>query len=184
MIIGLVPGAMKPYHAGHHYLVKKAISECDRVIIYTTTKDRKSISGSAMKNAWDDLISPLLPSKVEVVFVNSPIGIVFNVLETANTNPHWTRNNVYRLYGGTEDANRFRSEYIRRKFPKIADRFVNVAKEEAHKYLRGLGDSPLAKGEWVRNSINSGNYIEFQNFLPEFLKPHAKNYLEILTQSM
>ena len=178
MIIGLVPGAMKPYHAGHHYLVSKAISECDRVIIYTTTKDRKSISGSAMKNAWSNLISPMLPSKVEVVFVSSPIGSVFNMLEAANNVV--CDDHIYRLYGGTEDANRFRSEYIKRKFPKVADRFVNVAKEEAHKYLRGLGDSPLAKGEWVRTSINSGNYNEFQNFLPEFLKPHAKDYLEIL----
>lgn len=181
MIIGLVPGAMKPYHAGHHYLVSKAISECDRVIIYTTTKDRKSISGSAMKNVWDNLISPKLPSKVEVAFVSSPIGSVFEVLENANNNYLFASNVTFRLYGGTEDANRFRKEYIQRKFPKVADRFVNVAKEEAHKYLRGLGDSPLAKGEWVRNSINSGNYSEFQNFLPEFLKPHAKCYLEILT---
>ena len=178
MIIGLVPGAMKPYHAGHHYLVSKAISECDRVIIYTTTKDRKSISGSAMKNAWDDLISPRLSSKVEVVFVSSPIGSVFNMLETASNVV--CDDHIYRLYGGTEDANRFRDEYIKRKFPKVADRFVNVAKEESHNYLRGLGDSPLAKGEWVRNSINSGNYNEFRNFLPEFLKPHAKDYLEIL----
>lgn len=177
MIIGLVPGAMKPYHAGHHYLVSKAISECDRVIIYTTTKDRKSISGPAMKEAWECLISPMLPSKVEVVFVKSPIGIVFEILDIANI---VCDDHVYRLYGGTEDANRFRSEYIRRKFPMVADRFVNVAKEESHKYLRGIGDSPVAKGEWIRNSINSGNYDEFRNFLPEFLKPHAKDYLEIL----
>ncbi len=180
MIIGLVPGAMKPYHAGHHYLVSKAISECDRVIIYTTIKDRKSISGSSMQKAWNSLISPRLPSKVEVTFVSSPIGSVFDVLENSNNNYLSASNVTFRLYGGTEDANRFRSEYIQRKFPNVADRFVNVAKEEAHKYLRGLGDSPLAKGEWVRNSINSGNYTEFRNFLPEFLKPFAKDYLEIL----
>jgi len=180
MIIGLVPGAMKPYHAGHHYLVKKAIDECDIVYIYTTTKDRKSISGSSMQKVWESLISPKLPKKVEVLFVTSPIGTVFDLLTMANDNPDETQDNVYRLYGGTEDAHRFRSEYIQRKFPNVANRFVNVAKEESHKYLRGSGDSPLAKGEWVRNSINSGDYNEFRNFLPGFLKPHAKDYLELL----
>ena len=61
MKIGLVPGAMKPYHAGHHYLTRQAIKECDRVIIITSEKDRKSISGSNMKKAWENLIIPLLP---------------------------------------------------------------------------------------------------------------------------
>jgi hypothetical protein len=133
-----------------------------------------------MQRVWNALICPMLPSKVEVTFVTSPVGAVFNVLETTDNNPSLTQNHIYRLYGGTEDANRFRDEYIRRKFPNVADRFVNVAKEESHKYLRGTGDSPMAKGEWVRNSINSGDYNEFRNFLPGFLKPHAKDYLELL----
>ena len=39
-IIGLVPGGMKPFHAGHNFLVQNALSECDEVYIFTSPKDR------------------------------------------------------------------------------------------------------------------------------------------------
>ena len=78
-IIGLVPGAMKPYHAGHHYLVEQAMKECDRVIIFTTAKDRNGISGIKMAFAWTNLIIPLLQN-VEVEFVISPIRAVWEFL--------------------------------------------------------------------------------------------------------
>ena len=83
MVVGLIPGAMKPYHAGHHYLVESAMRECDRVIIFTTAKDRKGISGIKMAFAWTNLIIPLLPN-VEVKFVTSPVGAVYKFLEEEN----------------------------------------------------------------------------------------------------
>ena len=41
MKIGLVPMAAKPYHAGHHELVKMAALQNDKVFVYVSTSDRK-----------------------------------------------------------------------------------------------------------------------------------------------
>ena len=81
MIIGIVPGAMKPYHAGHHYLVETALRECDIVNILTTRKTRKGISGDSMYEVGQHYIIPHLAStysdKINVNFVVSPIRTVY-----------------------------------------------------------------------------------------------------------
>jgi len=174
-IIGLVPGAMKPYHAGHHYLTEQAMNDCDEVIIITTTKDRNIISGAKMAAAWVQLIIPLL-SNVDVKFAISPIREVYNILKKENGDK---TGNTIRIYGGVDEINRFNPEKIKAKYPNITP--VNVAAEEADRYLRGVGPSPMAKGEWVRNAIQAGDFRKFREFLPEFLKPHAEEYLNILT---
>tara|TARA_B100001250_G_C19171956_1_gene517078 strand:+ start:4 stop:528 length:525 start_codon:yes stop_codon:yes gene_type:complete len=172
MIIGLIPGAMKPYHAGHHFLVEKALSECEHVIVFTTIKDRKGISGINMKQAWEEIILPVVP--VEVRFVTSPVGAVYKLLEPGPE----TKNNQYRIYGGTEDLSRFSSEMLQ-KYCDGTD-VCNVAQAQADQYLRGVGESPMAKGEWVRKAIEEGNFQAFKNFLPNVLKPLSEEYLQIL----
>ena len=177
MIIGLVPGAMKPYHAGHHFLVEKALSECDQVIIFTTSKDRGQISGMAMQAVWTQVIIPLIDPKVQVSFVSSPVGEVFNILEKENEAPTAV---TYRLYGGTEDLARFPGTYIKRKFPNVADRFVNVAESESGDYLRGVGESPMVKGEWIRKAMNTGNIEKFKSMMPVFLRSSANQIFNML----
>ena len=177
MIIGLVPGAMKPYHAGHHFLVEKASEECDKVIIITTTKDRKNLSGKKMKLAWDKLITPKLNNNTEVSFVVSPIGTVFDMMEEENKNPTCHQ---YRIYGGTEDRQRFNQDYIETKWPNIKNRFINVADARKGDFQRGVGLSPLAKGEWIRSSIVCRDSEKFRSYLPELLKPIAEEYLSTL----
>lgn len=171
MIVGLVPGAMKPYHAGHHYLVSKAILECDHVIIFTSTKDRKGISGENMMKAWEELIKPNIPA--EVRFVKSPVRSVWEFLNEESENE-----NVYRIYGGTEEIARFSSTNLSRWAEGV--NVINVAEKEASQYLRGAGPSPMAKGEWVRTAIENQDFIAFKDYLPGFLKPVAQRYLEIL----
>ncbi len=172
MIIGLIPGAMKPYHAGHHFLVEKALSECDHVIVFTTTKDRKGISGANMKKAWNEIILPVVP--IEVKFVRSPIRAVYEFLEPRPG----IENDEFRIYGGTEDLARFSTAQLKRYCDGVD--VCNVAEEESGEYLRGVGESPMAKGEWVRKSINDGNFDAFKNYLPNVLKPFAEKYLNIL----
>ena len=174
-IFGLVPGAMKPYHAGHHYLVQQAIKECDVVVVYTSTKDRKGISGLNMQKVWKQLILPKM-YPVSLKFVVSPVGSTYDFIIEAHDNGS---NDQIRIYGGTQDAKRFPIDNIRKRWPKA--NVVNVADEENAQYLRGQGDSPNAKGEWVRNAIQAGNHQQFREYLPEFLKEHANEYLRILT---
>lgn len=172
--IGLIPGAMKPFHAGHNHLVQTAIIECDRVIIFTSLKDRGIIKGEKMFEAWQKVIIPLLPSKVEVISVRSPVRGVYDYFE-------WNRDadTSYRIYGGTEDVTRLSKARIHQYYPDI--NVVNVAEENPDAYERGSGytETP-AKGEWVRNSIQAGNLKEFKSYLPAFLKPLAKEYLQVL----
>ena len=103
--IGFVPGAMKPFHAGHNHLIQRAIIECDHVIVFTSLKDRGIIKGERMHKVWQDLIVPLLPEHIEVVGVKSPVGAVYDYLEW-NGDP----SKIYRIYGGTEDIARLSNQ--------------------------------------------------------------------------
>ena len=168
--IGFVPGAMKPFHAGHNHLIQKAIAECDKVIVFTSLKDRGIIKGDNMYKAWQEIIVPLLPNHVEVIGVRSPVGAVYDYLEW-NGDPSVS----YRIYGGTEDIARLSNARMLQYYPKLTA--MNVAESEPESFTR---DVVNAKGEWVRNSIQAGNLKEFKSYLPDFLKPHAKSYLQML----
>ena len=168
--IGLVPGAMKPFHAGHNHLIKTAIEECDHVIVFTSTKDRGIINGNKMLDVWDKLILPLLPQKIEVIAVRSPVRGVYDYLE-------WNRQpeRAYRIYGGTEDIGRLSKARMLQYYPNL--NVVNVAESSPESFTR---DVVHAKGECVRNRIQAGDSNKFKSYLPAFLKPHAKEYLDIL----
>ena len=172
--IGFVPGAMKPFHAGHNHLIQTALEECDKVLVFTSLKDRGIIRGEKMYKAWQELIIPLLPDHIEVIGVRSPVGSVYEYLE-------WNgdKNASYRIYGGTEDIARLSNARMLQYFPHLTA--INVAESSPEAYERGAGytETP-AKGEWVRNSIQAGDLKLFKSYLPAFLKPLAKEYLSIL----
>lgn len=123
-----------------------------------------------MLDVWDQIILPLLGQKIEVVAVRSPIRGVYDYLE-------WNRDPKvsYRIYGGTEDIARLSKARILQYYPGL--NVVNVAEENPNAFTREVVH---AKGEWVRNSIQAGNLKEFKSYLPAFLQPHAKKYLDIL----
>ena len=168
--IGFVPGAMKPFHAGHNHLIQRALTECDQVIVFTSLKDRGIIKGEKMYKVWQDIIKPALPTHFEVHAVKSPVGSVYDYLE-------WNgdRTKAYRIYGGTEDIARLSNARMLQYYPHL--NAINVAESEPESFTR---DVVHAKGEWVRNSIQAGNLKEFKSYLPAFLKPLAKEYLDIL----
>ena len=168
--IGFIPGAMKPFHAGHNHLIQTALSECDRVIVFTSTKDRGIIQGDNMFQAWQELIVPLLPNHIEVTAVRSPVGAVYDYLKSHGNSAH-----AYRIYGGTEDIGRLSKARMLQYYPSL--NVVNVAEETPDAFTRGVVH---AKGEWVRDTIKAGDHEKFRSFLPDFLKPHAKEYLDIL----
>ena len=123
-----------------------------------------------MYKAWQELIVPTLPEHIEVIGVRSPVGSVYEYLE-------WNGDTSvsYRIYGGTEDIARLSNARMLQYFPKLTA--INVAESEPESFTR---DVVHAKGEWVRNSIQAGNLKEFKSYLPAFLQPHAKKYLDIL----
>lgn len=171
--IGLVPGGMKPFHAGHNFILQEALRECDEVILFTTVKDRGIIKGANMKRAWLDLIQPLLPRLDTVTFVKSPVGAVYQYLQDEGV-----PDNEYRIYGGVEEVNRFRPEYIAKNYPDLT--IVQPAAEDPQKYSRSTATGVPVSGTKTRKAIEAGNFELFKSYLPHFLKPHAKEYLRIL----
>jgi len=183
MKIGIVPGAMKPYHAGHHYLVESALAECDMVTILTTKKNRKGISGDSMYEVWTNYIIPHLQEKhgtnIQIRFVVSPIRTVYEDfierLEAEGSDGH-----KYRIYGGTEDNGRFQSHVMAKKYPTAALYITNVAEAKSESFQRGTGKSPMAKGEWIRQAITENNKKRFASMMPAFLQPNADEILKSL----
>lgn len=81
--IGLIPIAGKPVHAGHWKLIEMAAQNNDRVVVYTTAKDRNEpgefpINGSDFVYFWHDFFIPKLPSNVMVKFVDSPVRAILH----------------------------------------------------------------------------------------------------------
>ena len=78
MNIGLVPMAAKPYHAGHHWLVEKAASENDHVILFVSVSDRKRkgekpILGQDMVRVWQEELESIMPGNVEIRYGGPPV---------------------------------------------------------------------------------------------------------------
>ncbi len=183
MIIGIVPGAMKPYHAGHHYLVETALKECDIVNILTTRKTRKGISGDSMYEVWQHYIIPHLIStyseKINVNFVISPIRTVYeDYIERLERDGY--DGNTYRIYGGSEDSGRFHSSTLGKKYPTAMKHVINVAEEKSEQFQRGSGKSPQAKGEWIREALIKNDKSQFKLMMPGFLKNVSNDIMEIL----
>ena len=130
-----------------------------------------------MRTAWEELIIPKLKDTVKVSFVRVPVGGVYEIFEDEEESPTL---DTYRIYGGTADMVRFPQKYLERKFPNVAGRIVNVAAENQNDFERGRGPSPMAKGEWIRKTIDSRNLREFQKYLPEFLKSSSDMYMSLL----
>ena len=171
--IGLIPGGMKPFQAGHNFIVQEAIRECDEVILFTSPKDRGFIKGENMKRAWLDLIQPLLPGLDDVRFVKSQVGSVYLYLEEEGV-----PENEYRIYGGIEEVNRFRPEYLERNYPDLF--ILQPATLDPERYNREGSSGVPVSGTKCRHAIEAGDLELFRSYLPPFLQDHAGEYLDIL----
>ena len=171
--VGLIPGGMKPFHKGHDFIVQEAIRECDEVILFTSAKDRGIIKGPNMVRAWNEIIHPLLPRIDRIEFVRSPVGGVYTYLETEGVSE-----NEYRIYAGIEEVNRFRPEYLARLLPDLF--ILQPATLHPERYDRTGSKGVDASATAVRNAIEVGNFQLFKSYLPDYLKPHSRSYLDIL----
>ena len=171
--IGLIPGGMKPFHKGHDFIVQEAIRECDIVILFTSAKDRGIIKGLNMAKAWKTIIQPCLTGLDRIEFVRSPVGGVYTYLETEGV-----PDNEYRIYAGIEEVNRFRPAYLAKHLPDLT--IIQPATLDPERYDRKGAKGVDASATAVRNAIDAGNLKLFKNYLPDYLQPRAKDYLDLL----
>ena len=182
MKIGLVPMAAKPYHAGHHWLVEKAASENDRVIVFVSVSDRvrkgeQPVYGKDMQRVWQEELEPIMPGNVEVRYGGAPVQKVYQEIgdgalaETTDT---------YFVYSDATDTVRNYPEKNRIKYmePLYGQGQVRFpAEENPGQFTRGEG-SPDVSGTAMRQAIQSCDIEAFRQGLPDGV--NAENVYGIL----
>ena len=102
MKIAIYPGAFKPPHKGHFFVVKQLVdrSDVDKVIIAVSQKDRGGVTSEQSLDVWE-IYKNLLGPKVETVLVpGSPVSYTFSQIKN---NP----DNQYVTAFGKEEGTRF-----------------------------------------------------------------------------
>lgn len=165
--IGLVPMSAKPFHEGHMSLVRKAAEECQEVIVYVSTSDRKrkgelSILGEDMKNIWVNILEKHLPDNTSCQYGGSPVRNVYVKLEEGLQENNLDK--TYAIYTGTEDANRYNSKYY-------ADMIDRVYIESLS---RGEDTMPIS-GTLMRQYLSNKDKESFMLGLPKELSLEEKS---------
>jgi len=167
-VIGLVPMSAKPFHEGHMSLIRKASDECNRVIVYVSTSDRKKkgefpIFGEDMKYIWENILEDSIKDKYPDVgfeYGGSPVGKVYEKLKEAN---NIQDENVYRVYSDIEDtAKRFPAKYKELYFGDLYNRgkVIFPAEESPESFTRGKGSADIS-GTTMRSYLSNGQEDKF-----------------------
>ena len=185
MKIGLLPMAAKPYHAGHHGLLKNAAKENDVVYLFVSLSDRKrkgemTIYGRDMERIWREKIEKILPKNVNVEYGGSPVGKVLELLDEAEKQylKVGFSKDVYSVYSDPVDTEknylmvrkRRDGSYASNKdvyFPTIYDECIVTFPAELNPrcFARGEG-MPDVSGTKMRKKIELGDVEGFSSDLP------------------
>lgn len=160
MLIGLYSGSFKPYHLGHHFVIKQAAQECDKVILIVSLMDRENVLGSDMAKIWKKHIIPHLPPNVETIFrEDSPVKHVFTILKARENLPASSYN--LKIYVGNDDKDRFSRSVLNGICPNLLlnneVEISNIARQ----------DTINISGTQIRNYIRNANFKEFQKYMPD-----------------
>lgn len=182
-VIGLVPMSAKPFHEGHMSLIRKASDECNRVIVYVSTSDRKKkgefpIFGEDMKYIWENIlqrsINKIFPN-VSFEYGGSPVRKVYEKLEEAND---MQTNNVYRVYSDVKDTTRnYSAKYREIHFGDLYNRgkVIFPAEESPESFTRGEGSADIS-GTTMRaylSNVPEDKFLFLDN-LPDEIEPNDK----------
>ena len=164
--VGLVPMSAKPFHEGHMTLIRKAAEECEEVIVYVSTSDRKKkgehpILGSDMKSIWDNILEIKMPSNVFCEYGGSPVRNVYIKLEEGLQEENLDKH--YAVYTGEEDAGRYSTKYFSDMIDRV--KIQTMARGE---------DTMAISGTLMRQYIADGNVDAFKAGLPTELSDTEK----------
>ena len=181
--IGLIPVSGKPYHAGHHYLVERAASENEEVILFVSTSDRKRkgefpIFGADMQRIWREELEPIMPSNVTVQYGGSPVRKVFETIGTACEIDGVQE--TYVVYSDPADTAQNYPQSQRDKYMQpLCDngQVIFAAEENPEAFTRGSG-SPNVSGTKMREALEQGKFEPFAAGMPQGV--NAQNVWNIL----
>ena len=174
--------AAKPYHAGHHWLVEKASSENDQVIVFVSISDRARkgefpVYGKDMQKVWKEELEPIMPSNVEVRYGGAPVQKVYQEIADAG---EIESEDVFYVYSDATDTARNYPEKNRIKYmePLYSQGQVKFpAEENPGGFTRGEG-SPNVSGTAMRQALETCNIESFRQGLPDGV--NAENVYNIL----
>ena len=182
MKIGLVPMAAKPYHAGHHWLVKKAAKENDKIIVFVSISDRvrkgeQPVYGKDMQRVWKQELEPIMPGNTEVRYGGAPVQKVYQEIGDA---AKAGSSDTYFVYSDATDTMRNYPEHSRVKYMEplySQGQVIFPAEEDPSQFTRGEG-SPDVSGTAMRRAIQSCDLEAFRTGLPAGVD--AENVYNIL----
>ena len=184
--VGLVPVSGKPYHAGHHFLVQKAASENDKVILFVSTSDRTRkgefpIMGTDMEKVWKQELEGIMPANVTVEYGGSPVRKVYDLIGGACKLPGVEE--TYVVYSDPTDTAQNYPQANRDKYMQpLCDQgqVLFAAEENPGSVTRGAG-SPDVSGTKLRQALQDGDFEVFSAGMPTGV--NAQNIWSILTKS-
>jgi len=162
MKIGLVPMSAKPFHAGHKALIDLAAKECDKVIVYVSTSDRKkkgefAVSGETMSSIWKDDIEQSLPGNVEIVYGGMPVRHAYEELQKANEEGS---QNTYAIYSDSGDiAGNFPDKSLSKYAGQLFDNDQIITRGISRKDKQTVDVSGTAMRQWLANG-DKENFIK------------------------
>lgn len=181
--IGLIGGGFKPFTKGHYHLVEKAAQECDKVILFVSTGDRKrkgeiAITWNQMDPVWEKFLKKIMPSNVEVIFHFQPIKGILDILIEANNNLAASgseSNNTYIIYSDPEDlAGNFSDKVQQKYFPGLLKNHQVIFKPVER--TSGVNIS----GTQMRNYLATGNVRAFIKGLPKPVQVYGPDIFKML----
>ena len=163
MKIGLVPGAFKPYHAGHDAVIRLAAEENDRVMVFVSLSDRENVNGKTMERVWREQIQPTLPNNVQVFYGGSPVGEIYKLLGKANEEKS---SDTFSIYSDPTDA---AENY------KTLDRYAGTLVANGQVKTRAIERSSTVdvSGTQMRRWLASGDKVQFIKNLPKSVDGEA-----------
>lgn len=180
--IGLIGGGFKPFTKGHYHLVEKAAGECDEVILFVSTGDRKRkgevpITWNQMNPVWEKFLKKAMPANVKVVFHFQPIKGIIDTLIEANDDvvAEPRNNNTYIIYSDPEDmAGNFSQKTQLKYFPRLFKNHQVIFKPIER--ASGVNIS----GTQMRNFLATGNVKAFIEGLPKPVQVYGPDIFKML----
>ena len=180
--IGLIAGGFKPFTSGHYNLVQKASSECDEVILFVSTGERKregelGLTWTQMQSIWAEYLEPAISKlgNVEVKFVSQPIRSIYELLIATNEDEN--NLNTYQIYSDPEDMAKAYSEKTQMKYwPRLVENEQVVLHPVSREETGGVS------GTLMRKALATGDSKTFIKGLPPPVRVYGSEIFSRLSE--
>lgn len=163
-------------------MVKHALRECDRVMLFVSLKARTRpgefpVASETVMAYWQDYLVPSMPGNVEVKFsAITPIRDIYDTLNEAEANAKTTTDS-YVVYSDEEDL---QANYAPAKRQRLWPTLLKQRRIEFKPVPRGLTGG--ISGTQMRSYLKLGLEDEFIDNLPEIVRAQGHDIWQLFTR--